>query len=70
MNIAPEYIDGLLRYINETADLLSLLYDLNMMPEQLERGSIQWRQMLVLADWHRARFTKLSPTPTAATEKG
>lgn len=48
-----DYIAGaLLRYINRTPELLSLLYDLDLLPEQLKRDSFEWRQMLILANWH------------------
>jgi len=43
---------ALLRYINRTPELLSLLYDLDLLPEQLKRDSFQWRQMLMLTNWH------------------
>ena len=43
---------ALLRYINRTPELLSLLYDLDLLPEQLKRDSFQWWQMLILANWH------------------
>ena len=39
----------LLGFINDTPPLLSLLYDLDWMPEQLERGSRDWFRMLMLA---------------------
>ena len=40
------------KYINATPELLSLLYDLDLMPEQLEVGSKDYNRMLVLAQWH------------------
>lgn len=39
----------LLRYINATPALLSLLYDIDMMPEQLTRGTSPWVNMLIIA---------------------
>jgi hypothetical protein len=45
-------VRALLRYINRTPELLSLLYDLDLLPEQLKRDSFQWRQMLILTNWH------------------
>ena len=45
-----------LKYINTTPDLLSLLYDLDMLPEQLEQPSFQWTRMMILAEWHRKKF--------------
>lgn len=47
--------DGLLKYINETPEMLSLLYDLDLMPEQLDRESHDWFRMLILASWHRTK---------------
>lgn len=41
----------LLAHINETPPLLSLLHDLDLMPEQLREGTQGWNQMLVLASW-------------------
>lgn len=43
----------LLQYINATPALLSLLYDLDLMPEQLAVGSKDWMRMLQLAQWYR-----------------
>lgn len=43
----------LLKYINSTPELLSLLYDLDLLPEQLRDGSREYRQMLTLANWYR-----------------
>jgi len=45
-------VKALLRYINRTPELLSLLYDLDLLPEQLKRDSVQWMQMLILTNWH------------------
>jgi hypothetical protein len=45
-------VKAILRYINRTPELISLLYDLDLLPEQLERNSFKWRQMLILANWH------------------
>jgi hypothetical protein len=42
-----------LAYLNKTPELLSLLYDLDLMPEQLVKRSSQWNQMLILSNWHR-----------------
>ena len=43
-----------LRMINDTAALQSLLYDLDMMPEQLERGTRNWQLMLCYAIAYQA----------------
>ena len=39
----------LLRFISDTPPLLSLLYDIDLMPEQLECGSTDWAKMLRIA---------------------
>lgn len=46
----------LLAYINDTPTLLSLLYDLDWMPEQLERGGREWFRMLMLAEAWKANM--------------
>ena len=43
-----------LRMINDTAALQSLLYDLDMMPEQLERWTRNWYLMLAYAHAYQA----------------
>lgn len=43
----------ILKHINQSPELLSLLYDIDLMPEQVKRGSIEHRQMLTIAIWHR-----------------
>ena len=40
--------------INNTAALQSLLWDVGMMPEQLEEGTIQWTRMLAYAYAYQA----------------
>lgn len=32
------------------APIISLLYDMDLMPEQVERGSLDWRRMIVLIE--------------------
>ena len=54
MNPQPPVVRQLLAYINETPPLLSLLYDLDWMPEQLERGGRDWFRMLMLAEAWKA----------------
>lgn len=54
-----------LKHINGSMELQSLLYDLDLMPEQLERGNFQWRQMLILEAWfHRHGRSVQNPTST------
>lgn len=51
------------KYINATPELLSLLYDLDLMPEQscCEKNP-NYRRMMILAAWHKDKF---DPTPQA-----
>lgn len=42
----------LCRYISATPWLLSVLYDMNLLPEQLETGTRAWAQMLLIASAH------------------
>ena len=42
-------------YINRTPELLSVLYDMNLLPEQLEEGTQDWGRMLMLAAAWRNR---------------
>ena len=46
-----------LAYINSKPALLSLLYDLDLLPEQLEEGSKDWNRMLILTAWHMVTHT-------------
>ena len=50
--------DDLLSYINKTPEMLSMLYDLDMLPEQLTRESRDWYRMLMLASWHRTTVSQ------------
>ncbi len=43
----------LLKFINSTPIMLSLLYDLNMMPEQLTERTKPWFDMLNIANHFR-----------------
>jgi len=40
--------------INNTPSLQSLLYDIGMLPEQLQPGTIQWSRMLAYAYAYQA----------------
>lgn len=42
-----------LRYISDTPELVGLLYDLDLLPEQLTFGTRDWGRMLQLTAWHR-----------------
>jgi hypothetical protein len=43
-----------LELINNTHSLQSLLYDIGMMPEQLQPGMLQWTRMLAYAYAYQA----------------
>lgn len=45
------------RYINNTPEILSLLYDMDLMPEQVEMFSRDWNRMLMLAQFHKSLTT-------------
>jgi len=51
--IITELIAELLTYINTDQRLLSLLYDMDLMPEQVKRDSKDWKRMLFVANHHR-----------------
>jgi hypothetical protein len=60
----------LLRYANETPELLSLLYDMDLMPEQLKERTHDWARMLMLiqawknrTQWPNDKLTHGGPTP-------
>ena len=38
-----------LKYISETPELLSVLYDIDFLPEQLEEDSKDWCRMIMIA---------------------
>ena len=50
------FVRQLMQYINDTPPLLSLLYDMDFMPEQLEQGSHNWVRMLMLAEAWKANM--------------
>ena len=47
----------LLKYINNTPALLSLLYDIDLMPEQFinNQDSPEWQQMVIIVNYWRER---------------
>lgn len=53
-------INACLKYINQTPELLSLLFDLDLLPEQLAKNTPEWKQMLILTAWHHRRRRKLN----------
>lgn len=42
----------LMAYIEDSVELWSLLFDLDLLPEQVTRLSGEWKRMIILADWH------------------
>lgn len=63
----PEHLkkqsDELVRYANTQPILLSLLYDMNLMPEQLKEGSFRWGEMCNIIGHFRQALT--APAPPA-----
>ena len=59
MSDRPEPIKSLLQYANDTVALLSLLYDLDLLPEQLQEPSHDWERMLLLIQSWKDRADKL-----------
>ena len=62
MNNLPKFIRDILDFINKDSETLSLLYDLDLMPEQLEEKSSDWYKMLIIADFIKKGKEKLSET--------
>ena len=61
MKVKAEYSEKfreLLAYISATPELLSLLYDMDLMPEQLEFPSREGNIMIMLAKWHQLKFAE------------
>lgn len=65
-NLYAEQCTHALEIINSIPACLSCLYDLNMMPEQLRRGSTEWDRMMVIAFHFEAALASLACT---ASEK-
>lgn len=47
----PLFIRDVLDFINNDSETLSLLYDLDLLPEQLDEKSHDWYRMIVIADF-------------------
>lgn len=60
----PE-VKALLQYISATPLLLSLLYDIDLLPEQCDVPSEEWKKCLLIAMHFRQFETKLSETTPA-----
>jgi hypothetical protein len=59
----------LLKFANETPLLQSLLYDINLMPEQLEEGSRQWGYMLSIAEHFERALAQQADGGTAGEQE-
>lgn len=57
-------------YRNSTPELLSMLYDLDLMPEQVEEGTLDYKRMLYLCVWHSTvrGDGNFGPSRTAVTK--
>ena len=64
--LSPQ-VKELLRYINTQPILIGLLYDLDLMPEQVMDNPPDYRRMMILSLWYRSTQTK--PAATAETTK-
>lgn len=53
----------LIAFINNTPVVLSLLYDLNLLPEQLEERTKQWFDMLNIAAHFKTFQEQMEKTP-------
>lgn len=52
------YIQGLLAYINDTPELQSLLYDIDLLPEQTMDGNgVDYQTTLIIANAWKNRKT-------------
>jgi hypothetical protein len=63
MKERSEEFQQLQRYINATPELQLLLYDLDLLPEQLDFPSHDGNRMIVIATWHRMKFGKAHQPP-------
>lgn len=50
--------EDILKYISATTELTSLLYDLDLLPEQHDVGTHDDARMLILANWYRNKHDK------------
>lgn len=56
-------IRTLLKYLNDTPALLSVLYDIDMLPEQLEPNTVEWlRLMILISAWKDREDDMKTPT--------
>lgn len=58
-----EVLTRLLKHINDSPALLSALYDLDLLPEQLESDSRDWRRMIYIAQSHRLGELRFDERP-------
>lgn len=62
--------DALVRFANANQVILSLLYDLNLLPEQLKEGSWRWGDMLnIIAHFEHALSALTTKLTTAEAER-
>lgn len=57
-----------LAYIRATSLVQSLLYDLDLLPEQLLRGSLRWSQMMIIARHFQAATSPATPAAPTDSE--
>ena len=57
--VSSELVRQLRDYINKTPALISILYDMDLLPEQVSEGSIDHRRMIILAAWWQSINDKL-----------
>lgn len=53
----------LLVFINATPELASLLYDLDLMPEQLFEGCMAWNRMVNIAEHFKQFEERIKAAP-------
>lgn len=58
----------LLHFINETPLMQSLLYDLDLMPEQLTENSPRWETVAIIAGHLKEALSRPPASPTAGSE--
>lgn len=58
----------ILKYISSNAKLISLLYDIDLIPEQLKKDSKNWFRMLMIGEYFREQSNKLRIIPTESPD--
>lgn len=49
------YIQETCKFINNSPELISLLYDLDLLPEQLDKGSKDFRRMMIITEFFKSK---------------